>query len=153
MKKGAKANISPSQLLMLGMILTLFYILYLVFIVMVFLWLLKLEKIDCTCALGWKRNYLIFYIIFSILIIILNMLNVTVPIVLSSVLSILGVVFIIVAYNYVKTLEKEKCNCSNAFARDVLYAISVIYGLLIMIGLIMIAINVASFKMFSKSRK
>ena len=152
MKNAPKSGINIGTVLIMGTILTLFYIVYVVFIMMVLMWLLKLEKIDCTCALGWKRNYLIFYIVFSVLIIILNLMNVTVPAILSSVLSIFGILFIIIAYDYVKKLEKDKCNCSNAFARDLLYAISVIYGLLILVGLIMIAINVTSFKMLSNTR-
>jgi len=151
-KKTSSGLPSASSVLMIGTLMSLLYILYLVFIVIIFMWLLKLERIECTCALGWKRNYLLFYIIFSVLIIVLNLFNVAVPVVLSGVLSIFGILFIIIAYDYVRKLEKDKCTCSNAFARDLLYGISIVYGLLIIIGVLMIILNISSAKLYSSSR-
>ncbi len=139
MKRSA-GNILASVIIF-GTVMTVFYVLYALFNVFLLVWLLKLEKIQCTCALNWRRSYLIFYVVFSLCVVLLNFTSIKIPY-LPTLITILGIIFIIIAIQYVRKLESEYCNCSEAFMRDLLYVISVVYGLVITVGLLLIFINI-----------
>lgn len=93
--------------------------LYIVFLV----YLVKLEKIGCKCALNWRRNYMITFMIFSLA---TNVISVIAPslrlnkvyVIISAILSLM---FLIVTIQYVKKLKNDKCECSKDSTREILF--------------------------------
>ena len=93
--------------------------LYIAFLVYLF----KLEKIGCDCALNWRRNYMIGFMIFALT---SNFLSMVVPgikfnIVLISLSTILSLMFLVVSVQYVQKLKKDKCECSKDLTREIMY--------------------------------
>lgn len=93
--------------------------LYIVFLVYLF----KLEKIGCDCALNWKRNYMITFMIFvlstNFVSIILPSLRYNVVFVVIS--AVLSLMFLIVTIQYVQQLKKDKCDCSKDLTREIMF--------------------------------
>lgn len=90
----------------------------------------------CPCSEGWRQTYIFWYIIASILIILINSimlmfdihgpLNVIMGIV-AVIYEIATVLFVIFAIQYVNRLKREKCECSEAVGRNVLQVVSWFY--------------------------
>jgi hypothetical protein len=99
-------------------------------------YLIKLESIGCKCAMDWRRQYIIFYFVISIL----YMLSAffikreSIPI-LQTLMVVLGLANVVFTLQYVNKLKKEKCECSESIYRDVLGIVSifnaVIYSMLL----------------------
>lgn len=116
-----------------------------VFFVWFIAYLVKLEKIGCECALTWKRQYIIAYLVISLLWKLLLIVTPQFPgkELASIVLLGLGLMFIIVTVTYVRELKQKKCECSNTVTREVLYvyawlnviAMLILFMLLLFVGL------------------
>jgi hypothetical protein len=84
-------------------------------------YLMRLEAIGCKCAMDWRRNYIMFYWIISVI----YMLSAffidrnTIPII-QTIVSVLGLLNVIFTLQYVHRLKKEKCECSESIYREVL---------------------------------
>lgn len=107
--------------------------LYIAFLVYLF----KLEKIGCNCALNWRRNYMIVFMIFALS---TNFLSLIVPsikfnVVLASISAILSLMFLIVSIQYVQKLKDDKCECSKDLTREIMYYYSWIMLVLFLISL------------------
>ena len=118
-------------------------------------YLVKLERIGCECAQDWRRKYIIFY---SILIIALALYDLSVivlhkdPLSHISAISLfrapvilaLGIVFVIAAIQYVNRLKREKCACSDTYARLILLIVAIIDAAVFsIVGLLMLASIIA----------
>lgn len=93
--------------------------LYIVFLVYLF----KLEKIGCDCALNWRRNYMITFMIFALS---TNLMSVIVPsirlnIVFVIISAVLSLMFLIVTIQYVQKLKNDKCECSKDLTREIMF--------------------------------
>lgn len=93
--------------------------LYIVFLVYLF----KLEKVGCDCALNWRRNYMIAFMIFALS---TNLVSIIVPslklsIVFVIISAVLSLMFLIVTIQYVKKLKKDKCDCSKDLTREIMF--------------------------------
>jgi hypothetical protein len=95
------------------------FVIYVIFLV----YLNKLEKTGCDCALNWKRNYMIAFIVFSMT---WNVANIFAPSlrkngILAIIAVALSLMFIVVTIQYVNKLKDDKCDCSKEFTRTILY--------------------------------
>ena len=84
----------------------------------------KLEK-DCHCMDGWKRNFIKYY---SLSIMVMNTLLLTgvsnsnkLFVLVSTLLNLLGGVYIYTLFTYSKKLRKLKCKCSNTWQRQFMF--------------------------------
>lgn len=59
---------------------------------------------------------------------------------------IIGIIVNIIILNYVLNLEKDNCNCSHNWKRDV---VKVTAGILIVLSLVIIILNLANLKVYS----
>ena len=115
--------------------------LYIVFLVYLF----KLEKIGCKCALNWRRNYMIVFMIFALS---SNLLSMVIPAIklnfflvfLSATLSLM---FLIVTIQYVQRLKADKCECSENLTREIMY-----YYSWIMLVLFILSITLAFYMIY-----
>lgn len=119
---------SPSNKLQLIMffITLAFYVTFLVY-------LFKLEKIGCKCALNWRRVYIIVFIFISL---VWNLVNVFKPSLsknklLALIILTLFLMFLAFTIQYVNNLKKKKCECSKEITRDIMYIYSWIMVVLI----------------------
>lgn len=98
--------------------------------------LYKLESIGCQCAMDWRRQYIIFFLILSILYTLFAFFfdPASLPL-MQSIMVILGLVNVVVTLQYVYRLKKEKCECSESIYRDVMTFIAIfnaiVYSLLL----------------------
>lgn len=96
-----------------------FYVTFLVY-------LFKLEKIGCECALNWRRQYIIAFIFISLA---WNLVNVFKPslsqnLILAPIMLVLFLMFVAFTIQYVNNLKKVKCECSKEITRDIMYIYS-----------------------------
>lgn len=93
--------------------------LYIVFLVYLF----KLERIGCSCALNWRRNYMIVFMIFALS---SNLVSIIVPslrlnVVFVIISAVLSLMFLIVTIQYVQKLKNDKCDCSKDLTREIMF--------------------------------
>lgn len=110
----------------------------------IFVYILKLEKIGCECALDWRRTFIQYYIIVLVLVALSQIANIftTLPIIVKICLLFGSIAFITITFLYVRDLKKKKCECSDETARDVLEIVNYIQigivGFVLLIGIYMI---------------
>jgi glucose-6-phosphate-specific signal transduction histidine kinase len=84
----------------------------------------KLHEIGCTCADDWRRNYIMYFIIFLIIVFLLQILGVinnkSFSPFIMTIYFILTVVFIMIVYHYIYDLKTKPCKCSEDTARTIL---------------------------------
>ena len=120
-------------------------------------YLKKLETIGCKCALDWKRNYIIFYCIFTISISLIdlfllvtrktqlmNLMMIMVPI--NIVLSIL---FVVTTLQYTHRLKREKCNCSEDLGRTIMYIVALVDAAVFAVAFLMILISIIRLRLLT----
>lgn len=93
--------------------------LYIIFLVYLF----KLEKIGCKCALNWRRNYMIIFLIFALT---SNFISLVIPEIKLDILlilasSVLSLMFVIISIQYVQKVKADKCDCSKDLTREIMY--------------------------------
>lgn len=107
--------------------------LYIAFLVYLF----KLERIGCKCALNWRRNYMIVFMIFSLTTNFLSMIypSIRLNISFAFISAVLSLMFLIISIQYVQKLKTDKCNCSKHLTREIMYNYSLIMLVLFLISL------------------
>lgn len=116
----------------------------------------KLESTGCECAKNWRRDYIMAYCVFSICVLILNFVivgNLTSEKIrllrlISLATFVLNILFVIFTFQYVHSLKRTKCQCSENLARTIMYIVAfidaVIYaivGIFILMMIILMAFN------------
>ena len=95
----------------------------------------KLETTGCECAKGWRRSFIKYYLIVLVVFTIAQVFVITMDgvnslfalnIAFSGIMFIFGLCFAIITLQYVHTLKKTKCECSNTLARTVLNLVALI---------------------------
>lgn len=104
------------------------FALTLAFFVWFLVYLTKLEKIGCECALTWKRKFIMAYFFFALTI---NIVLLVIPglgtsLILSGLVVVFAFAFLIVTIQYVTELKRKKCECSEDFARTVLFYYAIV---------------------------
>jgi len=111
--------------------------LYIAFLV----YLGKLEQIGCACALNWRRQFIIAFIVVALVwtlvtIVMTPFKNVYIAVLLAA----FSLAFVVIAIQYVNKLKKDKCECSEHLTREVLYYYAWVSVILTAIGLFSVAV-------------
>lgn len=145
----------PQQSIQLSGVYGISQVITIILFVYILTYLVQLERTGCECAQDWRRNYIVFYAIF---IIILAVYDLSVLVLHKDPLShiamlgmfrapvvlVLGVVFVVAAIQYVNRLKREKCACSDTYARLILLIVAIIDAAVFSIlGLLMLASAIA----------
>lgn len=129
----------------LALVLDLLLIIFWAFVVT---YVMRLENIGCDCSKDWKRDYIKYYLLVIIPIMILK-LFVSLPVALASLTFVFGLTFVFVVFAYIQELRKKKCECSEAPIRDILEIVNYIQIFLVGFALILILV-VAVAGLFTK---
>lgn len=130
-------------------------ILFVVIQILIVKYLFDLEKIGCDCAMDWRRSYIIFFLIISIVnafaSLFIGVHNVPVIQTIFFVIAVLNVIFTL---QYVARLKKEKCECSESVYREVMFIVSIVNAVVftaLITYAVYILFNIASYLQKSKS--
>ena len=136
-------NIEAFVILLIPVVLQLLIINY----------LFKLEKNGCTCAMDYKRTYILSYLVINMIVVILSMffdvLSIKsnfIGLLLLNLYSIAGIINIIFVIKYVNMLKDKKCGCSESVYRDILYLFSIIDALLLGMAILMFVYFIIFYK-------
>lgn len=99
-------------------------------------WLFRLETTGCLCAMDWRRSFIIFYAFFNLLMIVLTISNSDLVVNLSLASMVFAILNIVFTIQYVHRLKKEKCECSESTAREVIYIAAFLQAGLILFGIL-----------------
>lgn len=94
----------------------------------ILVYMFKLEKTNCKCALGWKHRFIqvmLFVILLNPFLVLLGR-KAKIENVVRSITGILSLVYIVITFMYVKELEDSKCGCSEDSARTTMKVINYI---------------------------
>ena len=102
--------------------------------ILIFNYVYKLEKITCECSENWKRDYIKYYSLITIIIItfaaIIKVSNISYPEglvrFLSTLYSIFGLINIYALFTYSQTIVIEHCDCTKSWERTFIYYYSMI---------------------------
>ena len=102
-------------------------------------YLFQLEKIGCDCAMDYKRNYILSYLVINTLFITLHFFtdvfkytsNNNLSSFLMSIYSVGGIVNISFIIQYVNMLKAKKCECSESIYREIMYISAIIDALVL----------------------
>jgi len=122
----------------------------------------KMERIGCECAMHPYRNFIKYFPIFAVVYLLLTIVNPLVimknptlaPVLyIADILYTIGVfVFLFMAIKYVNYLVGEKCKCSEDVRREIVYYWSVVHMAIIAVGVFIILVDVIAKSIFlSKS--
>lgn len=110
--------------------------LYIAFLV----YLGKLEQTGCECALNWRRQFIIAFIVVALVwtlaTVVMTPFN---NVYLAVLLTVFRLAFIVIAIQYVHKLKKDKCECSENLTREILYYYAWIAVILTAIALFSVA--------------
>jgi hypothetical protein len=111
-----------------------------------YMYMAKLEKVGCACAVHKYRDFVKYFPIFAIVYLLLTMFNplfvrknpalAGVFAIMSMLYTIGAVVFFVCAIQYVRFLVAEKCKCSEDVSREVLYYWSIFHLVIIALALL-----------------
>jgi len=109
-------------------------------------YIIDLDSLGCKCADNWQRKFIEYYIIFSIVISILHIVNFNmyIPPAVLTLYFITAVVFVAIVYQYIQGLKTANCQCSNDVMRDILEITNYLQ-----IGLIVLIIVIAIYIVMS----
>ena len=102
-------------------------------------YLFQLEKKGCECAMDYKRNYILSYLVINSVFIILHFFtdvfkytsNNNLSSFLMSIYSVGGIVNISFIIQYVNILKAKKCKCSESIYREIMYLSAIIDALVL----------------------
>jgi len=101
----------------------------------------KLHQIGCTCAEDWRRNVIMYFIIFLIIVFLLRISGVLDNKILTpfimTIYFILTIGFVMIVYHYIHDLKTKHCDCSQSNARTLLEYINYIQIALLSIVIIL----------------
>lgn len=88
-------------------------------------YLIRLEKIGCKCAMDWRRDFMIFYMMVVLLHAILTaFLPMTITPLLQTLVAALGIFNVIITLQYIARLKHERCKCSDSMYKDAITIIA-----------------------------
>lgn len=126
---------------MLPVLQAFIYVVYIVLWGYILSYIVKLEKTGCPCSKDWRREFIKYYLVFMLLLIILRMFEMysptSMPPILMTLQFVLSVGFVMVVYHYIHDLKQKKCACSESMARDILEIVNYIQVFLVVVSLVM----------------
>lgn len=138
---------------MFRVIILFFTAIFILFEALILNYLFKLEKIGCKCALDWRRNYVMGFMV----IIILYSLALFVfdyapnPLIQTCILFII-ILNAVFSLQYVYKLKKEKCDCSDNIYRYMLFIISIFHVLIYSFTIFLIVFYFYTMASFMRNR-
>jgi hypothetical protein len=125
----------------ISLISGLVFLVAIAFNIAILLWLNKLKQTKCECADNWKRTYMFYYLIYSIIysVAVLGGLKRLVNYrklisAIISISSIAGLLYVIFGIQYLTALRKNDCQCAKDIRETILF-----YWLWIDVGLIVLS--------------
>lgn len=96
-------------------------------------WVLALENSDCQCSKNWRRLYMKWFYIFTIILQIgILIQNRTIIKYLDHPVHIASIGYIYVTWSYVNKLIDESCDCTSGRHRSILLLISWVQFLILL---------------------
>lgn len=135
-------------------VMLFFGIIFVVIQTLIVNYLVKLESMGCECAMDWRRNFIVFFLVLSIVYTLSSFFidKDSLPL-LQSIMVITGIINVILALQYINRLKKEKCECSESLYRDVLYLVSIFNAILYSLLIVLLIYFFFSMASYSKSAK
>ena len=114
-----------------------------------------LEKNKCECSQGWKREYIKYFAIITIILVVVNSIFRKIPksflMPISTLYSIGGLINIYVLFSYSNSMIKNTCECSNSWERQFIYYYSIfVISLYVFLVAGLIYLSLFNPKKFSK---
>lgn len=122
--------------------------------VWILVYLYNLERMGCTCAMDWRRQYIMVYIAVGLVVWMLQLIDVsmfTSPAILTL-WTLLSIVNVVAVLTYVRELDQRKCECSKSVERSVLTAIHILYALVYLFVLVFFLYMAFSISQFVRSQ-
>lgn len=123
------------DLILLMLIYTIDIVLYFV----TFSWIVLLEKNKCHCSNNWKRNFIKYYIIFIVIVLLaflfhqlllkFNYIQYEYSFIFDMIkyfVLISELIFVCIVFIYIKDLINNKCECSEMPQRDITLLYSIV---------------------------
>ena len=104
------------------------------FYIYILYWIWKLENTGCVCSKDWRRNFIVFWMIFYLPLMLLTKNNKINKNILLILLFFVNIIFIIVVFQYVHKLKNEKCKCADGTELQVLEIFNYLQIALLIIG-------------------
>lgn len=131
------------------LVMLIFAILFVVIQGLIVNYLIKLESIGCECAMDWRRNYIIFYLILSIIYALSAFFldRESLPL-MQTLMVIFGLINVVMTLQYVHRLKKEKCECSESLYREVMMFVAIFNAIVyssLLVLLVFLLFTIASY--------
>ena len=124
-------------------------------------YIFRLESTGCACAKDWRRTYIQFYLIVTVVVAVIQLGVLSFDglqawskfsAAISGVMLVFGIIFVVTTLQYVHELKKIKCACSQNVARDVLQIVAIIQAAAYSItALLLIFVVIAAFVAISRA--
>lgn len=117
-------------------------------------YLVRLESTGCECAMDWRRRYIIFFLILTIVYAFMTFFlePQDIPILQTSML-VMGILNVIFTLQYVHMMKKQKCNCSESIYRDILSIVAIFNAFMYAFLFIMIIFMLYVMASYAKTMK
>lgn len=119
-------------------------IITIILFVYLLMFLVKLERTGCECAKDWRRDYIIFYCVYVIVIAISQFFmqwSNRMQLAVAPLTFAFGIFFVVFTLQYVHRLKREKCSCSDEVGRVVLYLVAAIDAVVFAIIGVLLVMN------------
>ena len=113
---------------MLPIVLLLFPLLMTVAYIWILYYLIRLEQTGCACALNWRRDYIMGFIIFIFITQIIAFFThkkVMAGAWLSGILFVLSIANMVIMFQYIHYLKEQKCKCSDDSGKKVMQIVAI----------------------------
>jgi hypothetical protein len=146
----------------------LLYFIILIINLLILQYVLKLEKMSCECSKDWRRDYIKYFSIVSIVIITfmfiiplitqkyIKLIQTPIFRIIANLISIASLINVYSLFTYSQKIILEKCKCSNNWERSFIYYYSLIIMsiyIFIAASLIVLSLCVGNVNNFIKLNK
>lgn len=97
----------------------------------------RLEQIGCKCSRDWRREYIRYYAILMLFIMLTSFVTKIHSIAFTFLLIVLNAVFLVAVFQYIHRLKREKCKCSQSVTRDVMEVVNIVQIVLFSLGILL----------------
>lgn len=107
-----------------------FMLLAVIINVYLLIYLMNLANIGCKCALNWRRNYIMFFIVLSLILSVASVFSydILTSSIVMSVFTVASIANVVIVLQYISMLKKEHCECSEDLAREIMQFIAILYA-------------------------
>ena len=114
-----------------NVVMLMFGVIFIIIQGLIVNYLVQLEKIGCECAMDWRKKFIVFFLVFSIVYTASTFFidPASLPL-LQTIVVVCGLTNVILTLQYVDKLKKLKCECSESVYRDVMTFIAIFNAIL-----------------------